>query len=251
MSRISWAPLFACVVLCMQSAMAQRVGFERCRFGDSVCNTKITNELLQKYAETGVRILHIPPFDPLHIKSLILPPNPNGLINVRLSFTDVDIHGLKNAQNIKIDGFTRDVTSPLSLSCTVPKARFSGAYEGEGKILGVNFKGKGNCVIELSDINLTCKIDAKLVQKGGKNYLVIKNVSLVMSKPKNVHYQLDGLYNGNPELSATANDFLNANADEIFEGMRLNLQETFALIVHNYMEKVFNEWAYDDLFLPE
>ncbi|XP_050341796.1 protein takeout-like [Bactrocera neohumeralis] len=252
MSRISWIPLFACAVLYMQSATAQKaLDFERCRYGDSVCHTKITNELIKKYGATGVRALHIPPFDPLRIKSLVLPPNPKALINARLSFTNVDITGLTNAQNIKVEGFTRDVTSPISLSCTVPKARFSGAYEGEGKILGANFQGKGNCVIELSDITLTCKIDAKLVQKSGKNYLVINNVSLVMSKPKNVRYQLDGLYHGNPELSATANDFLNGNADEIFEGMRPNMQEVFAVVVHEYMTKCFNEWPYDDLFLPE
>lgn len=124
--------------------------------------------------------------------------------------------------------------------------------EDKQAFLNINFVFSYFFSLNISaDINLTCKIDAKLMQKGGKNYLVIKNVSLVMSKPKNVHYQFDGLYNGNAELSATANDFLNANALEIFEGMRSGIQETFALIVHDFMEKVFNKWAYEDLFLPE
>ncbi|XP_011183990.2 protein takeout [Zeugodacus cucurbitae] len=252
MSRISWIPFLTCAVLCLQTATPQiAVDFELCRYSDPVCNTNVAKLLLKKYATTGVRSLNFPPVDPLNIKSLKLPPNPNSAINVGLSFTNVNIRGLSNAQNIKVDGFTRDVSAPITLSCTVPKATFRGAYEGDGTILGANFKGKGNCEIELTDINLNCKIDAKLVQKDGKNYLVINNVSLGISKPASVHYQFDGLYNGNPELTATANDFLNANSFEVYEGMRPGIQEIFAVLVQEYMGKVFGKWAYDDLFVPQ
>ncbi|XP_053949882.1 protein takeout-like [Anastrepha ludens] len=252
MLRTNFIIVLAFTAYCVQSAKAQiALDFEKCRFGDAACSTNVANIILKKYAKTGLRALNLIPFDPLHIKSLTFDQNPNSPINIRLNFKEIDILGLANANNVKVEGLTRDVKGPILLEGTLPQAIIRGPYQGSGTILGLPFKGKGNCEIVLKNIKLTSKLNGKLVKKADDEYLSIVDVSLTMSKPDNVHFQFGGLFDGNKDLADTANSFVNENWPEIYGELRPAMQKAFALIVHGITNNVFSKNPYPKLFLAK
>ncbi|XP_036343298.1 protein takeout-like [Rhagoletis pomonella] len=239
MLQFTWITVLVCTVYSAHTITAQlALDFEKCPFGDSACHVNVVNLLLKK-AKTGARELNLIPFDPLRVKSLKINPNTKSPINIEISFKNIEIIGLQNLQNIKVDGFTHDVQGPILLEGTLPQAIIRGPYQGGGTVLGLPFKGSGKCEIVLKNIKLTAKLNGKLVTKGADRYLTFKDISLAISDPENVHFQFGGLFDGNKDLSDTAHAFLNENWKEIFRELRPAWQEAFAKILEGFSKNVF------------
>ncbi|CAD6991743.1 unnamed protein product [Ceratitis capitata] len=180
----------------------------------------------------------------MRINSLILQPNPNSPISIGLKFKNIEILGLMNTQNVRVEGFTSDVKDPILLEGTLPQAIIRGPYEGSGTVLGLPFKGKGDCEIVLTNLKLTGHLHGKLIN----GYLSIDDVSLTMSLPDKVHFKFGGLFDGNKDLGDTANAFVNDNWREIFESMKDDMALAFAKIVKEITKTALGSVQYKELF---
>ncbi|GLV41780.1 uncharacterized protein CBL_12069 [Carabus blaptoides fortunei] len=94
-------------------------------------------------------------------------------------------------------------------------------------------------------INYSFEYDLK--QRGKNEYMVPKN-TLTTYIAKQVHYQLDNLFNGNVELGEQMNKFLNDNWKEIDREIGLKLAEAAGEIVSALLTNFFAKVPFAEFF---
>lgn len=67
----------------------------KCSPKDEACQTKAGQEFVNKY-HSGLSEINLLPFDPLHIKKMILKKNPSSPVNIEIEFNDLNLLGLKS-----------------------------------------------------------------------------------------------------------------------------------------------------------
>lgn len=62
---------------------------------------------------------------------------------------------------------------------------------------------------------------------------------------------LDSLYKENTDLTIALNNIINENWLEFWQDLEPGMLKTFELCLMSILKKVFDNVAYDDLFLPD
>lgn len=223
---------------------------ERCTVGDTDCITRVTNDFISTSAKKGHSGINLIPIDPLHIPSIAIKQGAESPVNIELKFTDADILGMSDSRFYKIDGFQADATGKYELNVKAPVLYLVGPYTISGRVLVLPIQGEGNSNTTLIEPDLTMTFDGKSVKRNNQEYLQIENAKLKFTVKK-IIFDFQNLYNGDKVLGDSTNKFLNENWNDIFQEIKANVFDAYALITENVLRNVFNKVPYNDLFAPQ
>lgn len=97
------------------------------------------------------------------------------------------------------------------------------------------------------DLDLIFSFVGKPVEKNGATYMDIDHLTLNI-EPKNIHFKVDNLFNGDKALGENMNLFLNQNAMEIYKEVRISLSEGFGHVLKDIIKSVFSKNPYNKYF---
>ncbi|XP_032305368.2 protein takeout [Drosophila ananassae] len=224
-------------------------GVQRCELMDDSCLLKGVEFVLKNYAKSGVKELGLIPLDPLHINKFQIGRNPHSPVNIDLSFRDVDLLGLGDAIPKRVGGFTLNLGRSIELVMEVPELAVKGPYSVDGRVLILPIVGKGNAKIILKKSRIHAVINFKPVSKGEhQTFAEVVDVKVDVS-PSHVTYHLEGLFNGQKELSDNMHALINENWQEIFNELKPGIGEAFGLITKAVLSKVFGKYPLEQLFI--
>lgn len=84
--------------------------------------------------------------------------------------------------------------------------------------------------------------------KKGKEYLQTKDARVQLNiGGATVHF--GNLFNGDPVLSKTTNDFFNQNAKDILNEIKPAIEAVVTMLIDDILNKVFRSTTYDKLFV--
>lgn len=98
------------------------------------------------------------------------------------------------------------------------------------------------------DIEIRQIIEAKVVEKDGKEYLDVKNVKVHL-KVKKLMIKFDSR-TGNPDINDTVNKVINENWRDIYNELKPDLEKNIGSVVKSLIKPMFSEVSYKDFFLP-
>lgn len=98
------------------------------------------------------------------------------------------------------------------------------------------------------DIEIRQIIEAKVVEKDGKEYLDVKNVKVHL-KVKKLMIKFDSR-TGNPDINDTVNKVINENWRDIYNELKPDLEKNIGSVVKSLIKPMFSEVPYKDFFLP-
>lgn len=105
------------------------------------------------------------------------------------------------------------------------------------------------CFITSENSKIHAVIKFKPVSKGEhQTFAEVDNVKVDVS-PSHVTYHLEGLFNGQKELSDNMHALINENWQEIFNELKPGIGEAFGLITKAVLSKVFGKYPLEQLFI--
>ncbi|KAH8232385.1 hypothetical protein KR032_005347 [Drosophila birchii] len=223
-------------------------GIQRCEIQDQDCVKNGVNHVLKNYADTGIKELGLIPLDPLHVTKFKIGRNPNSPVNIDLSFHEVDILGLHQGIAKKVSGFTHDLSRNVELIMDVPEIIVRGPYAVDGRVLILPIVGKGKAMIRLKTCKIRAQIKFKTLPKGEHQTFAEVVSAVVDVDPSHVTYHLEGLFNGQKELSDNMHALINENWQEIFNELKPGIGEAFGLITKSVLGRIFGKLPLEHLF---
>ncbi|KAJ1530243.1 hypothetical protein ONE63_005166 [Megalurothrips usitatus] len=197
-------------------------------------------------AENGAKEFGVFPIDPLFMSTLDIEQG-SGPVAIDLRFKDVNFYGLKGAQlrSVKADvsnfRYKVSVLFPAGVS-------LKGNYKINGKVLVLPIRGEGKCDLQIENSTVEVDIIGKPVTKDGLVYAEVKDFKFVFETTR-LRLQFENLFNGNKELSAQMNIFLNENWSEILQELKPAIQDAFGAAFLVISNRIFGKVPYDTLFL--
>ncbi|XP_046648871.1 protein takeout-like [Daphnia pulicaria] len=209
------------------------------KFGDSLkqCDSNNRNALntclfkivedLRPFMPTGIPEINVPVLDPMFIQSVNLVQG-----EFRSTFSQIQVRGLSKFTTISVTADPDTMVMKLRLS--IPELRITGQYKISGRIFVLAVEGTGTFWNILN--NVTVDATSNLVLKGNapnQNLQVANNVlDLNVSK---MRMRLNNLFNGDPILGETVNNFLNENSQEVFAEVKPEMAKQVGELVIKVM----------------
>uniref|UniRef100_A0A6B2EBP2 Putative hemolymph juvenile hormone binding protein n=1 Tax=Phlebotomus kandelakii TaxID=1109342 RepID=A0A6B2EBP2_9DIPT len=218
----------------------------KCNYEEHDCIIDRTNWVLKNRPEgiPSIKLLH---FDPIEVPSMSIVQGGNSPVNIDLQFKNVKFYGLANATVTKIKGFGKDVEQDIELYLSSPKVALIGPYTINGRVLILPVQGKGASNLTLENIDVKIRLTGKKVTKNGKDYLQTDDLKLTF-KTSRAWIYLGNLFNGDPTLGPTTNEFLNENWREIFGELQTVIEQAFSKIIQTLFNNVFAALPYHSVF---
>ncbi|PNF31908.1 hypothetical protein B7P43_G07903 [Cryptotermes secundus] len=207
---------------------------------------KNTIEDLRPTLIKGTPELDLIPLDPLNIPRLELREG-GGNFRFEQVLTNVTIHGLGAFKLLNVKADTDNLT--LDMHMLTPFMRFDAYYEMEGKVLVVPLSGKGDCVVNFTDVTTIAHTQLELVTRDGDQYLNVQKVEWNIDA-ENCHFHFNNLFGGDKALGANTNAFLNKNWREAFDTFKYLAEEAFGILFRDLTNRVYRHFTYKEL-LPE
>ncbi|XP_063709323.1 uncharacterized protein LOC134837861 [Culicoides brevitarsis] len=219
------------ILLCLCIITASlALELQKCKEGDSDCILNTINNQVLPYGKYGVPSMHIPPLDPLKVKTLTIEQGGSSSVNVKLYFRDLEYEGFSRArmQRFKMkDG-------KLNFDAHVPIVTQMGQYKISGNVLILPISGNGLSNMTFVDSLVKFRSTTKMVERNGEQYIQIDQAKLRITTSR-LYYQFNNLFNGNQALGDNMNRFLNRNWETIFTETREPIQNSFSDVVKNYI----------------
>lgn len=106
-----------------------------------------------------------------------------------------------------------------------------------------------SCSFFLQTANLEIRqfVDFDVIQKNGKDYIIVKNVRAHMKLSKfAVEFKSK---TGNSEINNTINKVINENWRDIFAALKPDLERNIGDVVKSIVAPLFEQIPYEDFFL--
>lgn len=120
----------------------------------------------------------------------------------------------------------------------------------DGKVLILPVQGKGQSNLTLLNNESSIKFTGKPVTKNGKVYLQTDDLKLSV-QPEKMIVQFGNMFNGDPVLGPTTNQFLNENWSDIYKELRPSVEAAFGKVVETLINNVFASVQYKNAFQAE
>lgn len=194
------------------------------KFGDSLkqCNAddkaaldsclfKIVEDL-RPFMPTGIPEINVPVLDPMFINSINLIQG-----DFKSTFSQIQVRGLSKFVTKGVSADADNMT--LKLRLQIPELRITGQYKLTGRLFVMNLEGTGTFWNILNDVNV--EANSNLVLKGSapNQFLQVSTQKLDLTVGK-MRMRLNNLFNGDPILGETVNNFLNENSQEVFNEVK-------------------------------
>ncbi|KAI8120791.1 Protein takeout [Lucilia cuprina] len=217
-----------------------------CKYGDSECLTK-TIEYFLKEKNQGDSSINLVKIDPLEVKKISIKQGAESPVNIDLTFTNSNIHGLSNTKVVKVKGFGKDIKGNHELTLRSEQLDLVGDYSVKGRILVLPITGTGKSNITMLNVDLIMKFSTTPMEKDGATYMKIDKFQLE-PVPKGMIFKIDNLFNGDKVLGDNMNIFLNENWSEIYSEISGSIGSAFGKIFHSVIGHVFTKYPYEQYF---
>ncbi|XP_075236878.1 uncharacterized protein LOC142333506 [Lycorma delicatula] len=226
---------------------------EPCKKNDPELNQCILNALkvfIPAVAKDGARHIGVPPLEPFYMAEQILTYKRADMeSNVLLK--NIYVHGATNVDIKKIRAnFDNKEKIVIEADVHFPEVFTEGSYKMDGRIGNFILNGRGLYNMTVVNVNDTLRMEAKVVEIGGEEFLKATKIS---SQPDigDVKMHASNLVNGNPELSKVANQFIN-QFWRLFYAETLPIgQEYFDKISRVLVNKILLSIPYKQLIAQE
>lgn len=136
------------------------------------------------------------------------------------------------------------------LALTFPRLELISPYRMDGKVLILPVQGKGDSNLTLLDTQSTIKFKGSPVTKNGKVYMQTADLKFAL-EPKQMIVQFGNMFNGDPLLGPTTNQFLNENWADIYKELQPSVEIAFGEVLRTLINNVFSSLQYKNAFQPE
>ncbi|KAJ1519076.1 hypothetical protein ONE63_011318 [Megalurothrips usitatus] len=173
----------------------------------------------------------------------------SGAVAVDLHFKDLNIYGFKNGRvpAVKYENAVNVVGTGGRIS-TPDGITLKGNYKIDGKVLVLPIKGEGKCELSLANVTAEVEIVGKQLTKNGQIYVEVMDFKFTFNTTR-LKSKFENLFNGNKELSAQMNVFLNENWNDILQELKPAVQDAFGSAFHEITNRIFAKVPFDSLFL--
>lgn len=197
-------------------------------------------------SERGAKDFGVFRIDPLFMSSLNIEQG-SGAVAVDLHFKDLNIYGFKNG---RVPAVKADVDNfKINVSLAAPDGiTLKGNYKIDGKVLVLPIKGEGKCELSLANVTAEVEIVGKQLTKNGQIYVEVMDFKFTFNTTR-LKSKFENLFNGNKELSAQMNVFLNENWNDILQELKPAVQDAFGSAFHEITNRIFAKVPFDSLFL--
>ncbi|XP_034114990.2 uncharacterized protein LOC132786789 [Drosophila nasuta] len=223
----------------------------KCHFGDSPCIIKSINDVIRKYPK-GIPEIGLPPLDATELEDVSVLDSPyRGPIWLTFHMRDNVNKGFNNATVTHIEGFNRDPTiEPIVIKARIPRLVHEATYDMQGQWLILKANTTGKLQSDFQNIHFTLKIKIILEYRNNKRYLKVYELVPVVTLDRWIIWMND-LYKENTDLTIAVNRSFNKNWVEFWNGVEPGLLKAFSLAFTGILNKVLENVAYDDMFLPD
>ncbi|XP_050309722.1 protein takeout-like [Anthonomus grandis grandis] len=203
-------------------------------------------ESLRPFLANGIEELGIPSCEPLVISEVLIDQG-NGPVSVKSTYKNIKVFGPSEflLRNVKIN-LDKD---RFKIKLFIPKLNISTDYTMDGKILMMPISGSGASTGNYSNVEAIMTMKAKKIQKDEETYYNIEDC-YVDFNIGHAELHFDNLFNGNEELGASMNLFLNDNWKSVVNEIKPVLEDRIAGIFKKFANKIFHKYPISMLF-PE
>nr|XP_018909208.1 PREDICTED: protein takeout-like [Bemisia tabaci] len=196
------------------------------------------------YIAKGVPELNIPSVEPLHIPMVTLEQGTQA-VNYKAKLKDLKVYGLSHYKFQKID-LNLD-TLMVSGMLSIPVLHLESDYTIRGRALLVPIQGNGIFKANLTDAKVKVKMQGKLVDRKGQEYLEVKD-TMVKLDIGGATAHFGNLFNGDKTLGAATNSFLNENAKDIIDEVKPAVESVVNMLIDDIVNKVFKSLPFLKVF---
>lgn len=144
-------------------------------------------------------------------------------------------------------GFTDDPAGQNEIQLTFPRLELISPYSMDGRVLILPVQGNGDSNLTLINSEGSIKFTGKPVEKNGKVYMQTDNLQLSV-QPAKLIMQFGNMFNGDPVLGPTTNQFLNENWADIYRELRGSVEAAFSKVIETIINNVFASLQYKNAF---
>lgn len=164
-----------------------------------------------------------------------------------LNFKRAKFAGTSGATVISVKGFDQD-PKRIEIVARYPVAVLSGPYKISGRVLVLPITGQGQANLTLTNFDFAVKFLPKTFMRDGQKFVQMERAKASIIRPSRLYMNFENLFNGDRALGDNMNLFLNENWQEIFAELKPVVEDTFAELIRNVLNNVFNAFPYDVLF---
>lgn len=156
---------------------------------------------------------------------------------------------ISGASKFRLRSVRADVDSDkFRMKIWFPKLDIKATYDIRGQLLMMPINGRGNALGNFSDIDGILSMKLNRINRNGKEHYKV-NFMLIEFNIGAATVHLDNLFNGDPELSAAMNQFINENWRMVTAEIRPTLEKTISAILMDITDKFFEAYPIDKLLL--
>ncbi|XP_017488307.1 PREDICTED: protein takeout-like [Rhagoletis zephyria] len=211
-----------------------------CDFNDdanlNTCCAKNFQLLLTGWGPSGIPGLNLGSLDPLTIKRIKVQQNTPPLV-LDAILENLVVTGATEAvvNKVVLDKKTLVLDARLEL----PKLHAVGNYKVKGSVLGLNINGQGDCTFDASKIRLAFHLTTKLRDEGDLTFSEVLSFKAKILEIGDFHIDVMRLFDGQPELTSTANDLFNQNWRELFGILGPTLEQTLEAVLGDRLMRMY------------
>ncbi|CAG9562478.1 unnamed protein product [Danaus chrysippus] len=210
-----------------------------CNTTESACLIQATQNAIPDFSK-GLPDLGVPSLDPFVIDEL-----PIQLPGVKVTFLDGKVTGLRKCQVLNVEAYLEKNVFILEIKCNIT---IKGKYTAVGRLLLFPINGEGDSKIKIVNSVIKLNIKTKYFKDSeGRDHFGIKNYRYTFDYGDRVHYTINNLFKGNPELSETVLQFLNENWRVVTEEFGQPVVDYAMNVTIETAKKFFNAVPYDEL----
>ncbi|XP_041450890.1 uncharacterized protein LOC111065830 [Drosophila obscura] len=224
---------------------------EKCRFGDSPCLVRTINDLIKRHPK-GIPEIGLPPLDEYNFPdSTVLDAPQRGPIWMTFHMRHNVHRGFNNATVSHVEGFQRDPTKKqIILKARLPRLVHDATYDMQGRILLFVANTTGKLQSDFQNFRLTLTIKVILEYRNNKRYLKIYDMVPIIDIDRWIVW-FDNLYGENEDVTIALNHSFNKHWLEFWNNLEPGILKTFSTAFTVLLNTVFEQVAYDDMFLPD
>ncbi|XP_056641288.1 uncharacterized protein LOC130447991 isoform X3 [Diorhabda sublineata] len=205
-------------------------------------------ETMKPYLRKGIPELKIPPFEPFIIPEINLEQGTSAL-NFKATLINTEIYGLTDYTFTRFDFDVPNLQ--FFCDCNINCLTLKGNYTVSGKIFVAPILGSGTFTASVENCNASVYQKVKIEKlRNDQDFIVptLTNSSINVSGPK---ANLQGLFNGNKQLSEITNKIINDNINELFQDLKPVLEKIMTEILEDMLLKAIEgQVPFDELYPP-
>ncbi|XP_030374787.1 circadian clock-controlled protein [Scaptodrosophila lebanonensis] len=224
---------------------------KKCHYGEEACIVDSINHVIKSYTK-GIPEIGLPPLDAIKLKDLaILNSTYRGPVWFNFYMRDFVNRGFENSTVTHVKGFDRDPTKrKIEIKAHIPRLVHEATYEFVGRWLLFQANTTGDLESDFQNFSIALTLKVILEYRNNRRYLKIYELVPLVELDRWI-IRLDNLYNENTDLTVALTRVFNENWVEFWNGLEPGILDGLSACFTAILNEVFQNVAYDDMFLPD